>query len=292
MVPDERSYALIPEPPRLKSLRLTLVKAIPKIPNDRATLKLLENKSLGLLLIDFMNWQGRFVGVRRRKVVIDPEMRGDPKCAEHCVAVEALFKKVERGEDLTAHLSILPHTQGVAARAGKQGATAEDKWADKDFILHAMNLHHFHLGLRSEKRGHVERTNEVLFAEVTRDEFRAIGIFDHSVFEHGSPERHKLMQRRARIDFRGHPPGTVLLSRPITTSCHTLHGNDHAQRCMKWVRDIEPKLDDRAFVEGLFRDHDLEAPRRPDFIWGFNHLDFMAFDKVSRRGFIYAQGWN
>jgi hypothetical protein len=47
-----------------------------------------------------------------------------------------------------------------------------------------MGLHHFHLGLTMGAAGHAARTNQVLFASVTRDEFEFLGLFDHSAFEY------------------------------------------------------------------------------------------------------------
>jgi hypothetical protein len=141
---------------------------------------------------------------------IAPEMLNQPTWGEHAIEVEVLLKKVERGEDLNPHLSLLPHDRGVTARTSRQDATAEDKWSEKDFLLHGMNYHHFHLGQKVEKRGHVERTDNVLFAEVTRGTFTVIGIFDHSVFEHQTSRR-RLWELRDRISLRGRPPGTALL---------------------------------------------------------------------------------
>ncbi|MCP6571029.1 hypothetical protein NL494_28055, partial [Klebsiella pneumoniae] len=63
--------------------------------------------------------------------------------------------------------------------------------------------------------GHMARTNEVLFASVTRDEFEILGLFDHAAFEHeddGSmtPEREKLWaayQVREAAGLLGLPVG-------------------------------------------------------------------------------------
>jgi|ERR1700730_11639224 len=272
MLPPQPIKPLVPEPSRVKRFRLEMAKAIPKVPNDRATLRKLQEKSLGEILIDYVNWRARYVGVRQRKVIIDPEMRTQPKWAEHALAVEALFKKVESGEDLTPHLSLVPHSRGYARRAGMQGALSDDKWSDKDFLLHGMNCHHFHLGHNVERRGHVERTENVLFADVTREEFTVVGIFDHSVFERDTPERRRLWELHDRISFRGHPPGAVLFNAAITTSGHTLHGVHYAQHCARKVQLYEPLLNGRDFVDSMFAQASGKPPSGTNFAWGFNHL--------------------
>ncbi len=292
MLPPQPLKPLIPEPARVKRFRCEIAKAIPKVPNDRESLQKLEDKGLSGILIDYMNWRARYVGVRPRKVIIDPEMRTQTKWAAHALAVEALFKKIESGDDLTPHLSLQAHTRGYALRAGKQGACSDDKWSDKDFLLHGMNYHHFHLGQKTEARGHVKRTGYVIFAEVTRDEFKAVGIFDHSVFEHGSPERQRLWQIHDRITFRGHAPGTMLLSGPITLSGHTLHCVHYAQHCARQVQRFESLLDSRAFVESMFAQASRETPKRTNFAWGFDHLDIGVVEKTSGQAFFFAKGWN
>ena len=60
-----------------------------------------------------------------------------------------------------------------------------------------MGVHHFHLGLHQETSGLMTRTNEVLFAAVSRDTFNVLGLFDHSVFDSTvddaiAPERERL----------------------------------------------------------------------------------------------------
>ena len=60
-----------------------------------------------------------------------------------------------------------------------------------------MGLHHFHVGLKKEERGHVVRTKEVLFAYVSRDAFQVLGLFDHKVFDYTVDDR--MTPERARL---------------------------------------------------------------------------------------------
>jgi hypothetical protein len=44
--------------------RLSLANHIPKFPNNRASLKVLQAKAIGPLLIDYLNWAIRCVAVK------------------------------------------------------------------------------------------------------------------------------------------------------------------------------------------------------------------------------------
>jgi hypothetical protein len=47
------------EPPRIKKFRSELIKAIPRFPNNRASLLHMRQKHLPELLIDYVNWRSR-----------------------------------------------------------------------------------------------------------------------------------------------------------------------------------------------------------------------------------------
>ena len=110
-------------------------------------------------------------------------------------------------------MSLQPHTRGYTPVAEPRTPGA-DTWADKDFLLNVMGLHHFHLGLIREAAGHAARTNEVLFASVTREEFEVIGLFDHAAFDHKddgtmTPERMKLWRTYQAREAAGALPGQL-----------------------------------------------------------------------------------
>ena len=56
------------EPPRIRKFRLELVKEIPRFPNNLASLKHMQQKHLTNVLIDYINWRSRYIGVRPRTV--------------------------------------------------------------------------------------------------------------------------------------------------------------------------------------------------------------------------------
>ena len=185
---------------RVKNFRSWLVNAIPRVPNDRASKLHMQQKQLPELLIDYVNWRSRYVGQRPRTVTVEPATKADPRWSAHAAAIGAFIDKVRRGDDdLTPHLSIKPHTQGYAPAARAPGATTEDRWSDKDFLLNIMGYHHFHLGTAIQKRGHVDRTDDLIFAEVHRDTFKVI---DRTGFSLAVASR---LGRATRGDANGAP---------------------------------------------------------------------------------------
>jgi hypothetical protein len=171
------------EPRRIKKFRGELIKAIPRFPNDRASFLHMQRKHLADLLVDYINWRSRYVGQRPRIVSVEPAAQSDPRWGAHAASITAFLDKVRHGADLTPHLSIEPHTKGYAPAGRAPGAAPTDRWSDKDFVLNVMGYHHFHLGTTIQKRGHVDRTDDLIFAEVHRDTLSVIAIFAHDVFD-------------------------------------------------------------------------------------------------------------
>jgi hypothetical protein len=279
------------EAPRIKKFRRELIETIPRFPNNKASLKLMQQKCLGELLVHYVNWRSRYVGRRSRTVSIERGVQQDPRWSAKAACIEAFLEKVQRGDDLTPHLSIKPHTKGYTPAANAPGATVDDRWSDKDFVLNVMGYHHFHLGTKSEQRGHAERTDEIIFAEVQRDTFRVIAIFDHDVFESNSAERMRLWAMHQNLIFRDIPPGTPVIMGGIASSGHSDRALLYAQHCARVIKAIDPKLDDPEFVRSLYRPRD-EAPAKPKPGWLFAHLDFGIFDKAKPACLILHKGWN
>lgn len=140
--------------------------------------------ALTSLLVVYLNWARRIIPPRLRNVLIESSLTADRRWKMLGPSVQQFLEKVRAGEDLTPHLSLRVKYNGYtpASMAAAKGG----RWEDKDFLLIAMGYHHFHLGQQSP-HGHTERTDDVLFAQVTRDKFHAIALFDHSVFDKGAP---------------------------------------------------------------------------------------------------------
>lgn len=290
--PDTAAAQLMAaEPPRIKRFRRDLIRVVPRVPNNRASLQHMEAKHLPDLLIDYINWRSRYVGERPRSISIEPAAQADPRWSAQAASIKAFLDRVKRGDDLTPHLSIEPHTRGYAPAARAPGATPDDRWSDKDFLLNVMGFHHFHLGTITQNRGHVNRTDDLIFAEVRRDTFKVIAIFDHDVFDEGTPERMRLWALHESITTRGFAPGTVVVSAMIATSGHAIHVVRYAQDCARIIREIEPKLDDPEYVKSLYSPPE-KAPDKSKLSWVFRHLDLAVYDSAKPVLMIFKKGWS
>jgi hypothetical protein len=277
-----------PPSPRVARLHRALVKAIPRIPNDRASRDAVQQKSLASLLIDYFSWRGRSVGARPRTVEIDPAATSSPLWMRHRLGIEAFLEKVRRGHDLTPHLSLKAHADGYAPAASIDPAA---RWDDKDFVLNASNLHHFHVGTSTENRGHIARTDEILFAEVTRDQLRILGLFDHEAFTFGTAEHLRFLAAQERARPKA-PPDVALIGTLLATSGHPVHVVNYAAHCARRIRDIDPLLDGRETLDDLYREAGQAPPDRTRPEWVLAHLDLVLFDRANNRAFGIAQGWN
>jgi hypothetical protein len=160
-----------------------------------------------------------------------------------------------------------------------------------------MGYHHFHLGINLEPAGHVERTDNVIFARITRDKFDVVAFFDHSVFESHQSETKKLTSERERLwnifgkrSSRGVPPGNVIVPSMIMTSGHAFHHVGIAQDYSHVVREIDPKIDENEFVNSLYEGANLEVPPKPKLKWHLNHLDLGLLDEKNGFFFILRYG--
>ncbi len=281
------------ESKRIRALRLGLAKRIPKFPNDRASLETLERKPLASLLIDYANWTIRYVAPRPRKVIIETAASAD---ARWNTDIDAFLEKVKRGDDLTPHLSLEPHTRGYTPAASAQGPDV-DRWADKDMLLNVMGYHHFHPSMTMESGGFARRTNEILFAHVTREKFIVVAIFDHSVFESepGQPltaERKRLWRIFDERLTRGVPPGAVVVPPPIALSGHSVHFTYLAMGYARVIADIDNKVDDRAFISSATAGIPFTLPARPKWKWHLHFLDLGLLEKASGFFLMFRKGPN
>ena len=162
---------------RIKKLKDNLIKELPFFPNDKETLEELKNQDINNVLLHYIHWKTRLVPARVRKVQIAPDVTADRRWRNLKENINSLLKKVRNGEDLTPYLSKRAHKNGYTPRQRIVDGEA-DSWDDKDQILNTKGFHHFHLDMELETSGLSKRTDDVLFAHVTRDSFHAVGIFD------------------------------------------------------------------------------------------------------------------
>jgi hypothetical protein len=290
--------SMAPETKRIRKLREDLIKNIPRLPNNGKTLEIIKQKSLAELLIIYLNNAARFVPPRSRSVAIEPSATKDPRWTTFYPDAKILFEKARNGTDLTPNLSLKIHKEGfsVAGTTGK--LSIRDKWADKDLILNVMGYHHFHLSQLLENKGHTKRTNEVLFAQVTRSEFIAIGFFDHSVFDSSIQPSNQMTAERERLweifltrSSRGIPPGTAYMPWSIATSGHTTHHVSMANHYARTITVIDPMLDDPGYLKAKFRAvGNKSQPEKYRLSWRLEFLDLGVYDEVSNVFCIAEKG--
>lgn len=278
------------ESKRIRRLKEKLIKELPFFPNEKSIRIELESQSLNGVLIAYLHWKTRVVPPRRRKIHISPEVTSDKKWKALKPGVYGLLDKVRKGEDLCPHLSLRAHKYGYTPVERIRNGEA-DSWEDKDQLLNTKGFHHFHLSMNIQSTGLGERTDSVLFAFISRDQFHAVGIFDHSVFDkpnslNGMTEaRERMWSLHKKYTTFGMKPGTVYMNNPITASGHPLGIVTLADYYASIIGENDPKLEERNFVNELYAQSPLPSPERYKFEWNIEGLDLVLFDKKNRVAF-------
>jgi hypothetical protein len=284
-----------PPSKRVRQLHAALVKAVPRFPNVQASKAALEAKSLGSLFVSYFNWRMRFVAPLARTVTIRPDVTQDPRWRSLSASIQPFLQKVAQGDDLTPHLSLGARREGYTPASERQGAGPE-RWADKDFLLNAMGFHHFHLGTQLETGGFVTRTDDVLFAHVSRDTFTVFGLFDHSVFVQDTtngmtPERQRLWALHESFLGEGLPPGAVVVGGMLAMSGHSTYIVLHAQACAKLIKKIDLQLDNSAYLRAnLYGANGIAFPSKRKLRWALKHLDLYLCDDANQLAFLIRRG--
>ncbi len=270
------------ESKRIQKFKGELIKDLPFFPNDKKTKKELEVQHLDELLFNYIHWAIRRPPPRPRRVIIAPEVTNDVRWKILSASIKAFLKKVSNGDDLTPHLSKTTrkgYTPPNRIAAGDAG-----KWDDKDFLLNTRGFHHFHLGQSIGSNDMVERTDDVLFAFVDRNVFHAVGIFDHNVFEapdqnRNSCERERMWQIHEKHVTKGMKPGTVYMANPITLSGHPVFIHNLKRRYAQAIYDIDPQLDDKAYVSDLYQKANMKMVKEGKLEWCLMRMDLGLYNK-------------
>ncbi len=281
---------------RVTKLRSEIISAIPKFPNNRETKDKLNAMGLPTLLLHYLSWMSRYISIKPRRVKIEPTAVNDSRWIILKPAIDFLLDKVRRGANLTPHLSIQSRSRGYTPTASISSSSG-NRWADKDFLLNTCGYHHLHLGTElSENNEHVNRTKDVIFVKVNRDEFIVIGFFNHSVFQQNSeemsPERNRLLEIFHAYSTQGVSPGSVVISSLIASSGHPIHVLSIAQEYSRLIGEIDPKLDDQQFIQNQYRINDSEIPDKPQWEWELNFSALYIWDKKSDLRLMVHPGFN
>ncbi|MGL1260232.1 hypothetical protein ACSTKG_00755 [Vibrio parahaemolyticus] len=279
-----------------RKFKAELIKKLPFFPDDRETLQQLEGEGLIDVMFYYLHWSTRQVPSRIRKVHVYPDLTSDRRYKGLKEQIKQLREKVSNGEDLSPYLSLRAHKKGYTPRQRIVDGEV-DAWEDKDQILNTKGFHHFHLNMTVQNTGLSFRTNEVLFAKITRTEFHAVAIFDHSVFEPADEngnlkaERQRMWEIHEKYTTMGMAPGTVYMTSPIATSGHPVSIRIMGDRYMNIVEQYDSKLTERAFVNQLYQDENMPPPERYNLEWQIDALDLVIFDKKNNEKFIVHQGY-
>jgi hypothetical protein len=118
------------------------------------------------IVLAFLDARRRRPAARPRRVWIADDFQCPPA---HDSGWEALQKEIVQGIGLGSRMS-----RGHSSIHVRDG------------LLNEWGVHHFHLGTAFDSSGLVERTGPVVFARVTDNDFYAIGVYEHDMWEHSS----------------------------------------------------------------------------------------------------------
>ena len=268
----------------IRAFKTELIKTMPYFPNTKEVKEELQAQSLCSVLFHYLHWASRLIPVRPRSATVEPYLLMDTRWEDHEADVLSLLKKVKLGEDLTGHLSNKVMSKGYTP---KENILAKnDSWADKDQLLNTKGFHHFHL-----KAGKGSKGNVVLFAQVSRETFKAVALFDHSVFDHSSNEMsHERKRMWAIFDdmvSREIAPNTAYMSNPITMSGHPIHIHSMTQQYWHVIKQVDVELSSKEFAKNIYADTDYSIPKKTKFRWLLNGLDLGVLEVKSKHFFIY-----
>ena len=271
-------------PPRIQAFRNSIIKDLPRAPNDKLSRAALLAMPTRRLIMAFITWRMRLIPAKPRKVTL---WAGGVTLTELRAAeprLRPLLKKVEVGEDLTPHLSDLVVTKGVVL----PGANPADRGKDIDAVLTRHGLHHFHVGVvgPDNPKG---RSGALVFAEVLGKEFRIVAMSDHGAFEQGSPEQLRFFGICYAYVAKDVPPGQAFMANPVMSSGHSMITTVFADRCEDQIETLDPQLDDPAFIDKLYNEQPIvrdgkpiRRPSKPALGWYFDDLKFGILDRSTK----------
>jgi hypothetical protein len=253
-------------------LREDLIKKIPKRPNTKKSVQAMQCLETVSIFVIYFTWKARSVTTRRRKIQWWVPGLDESRLMEVKRGLERFIKKVETGEDLNPHLSVLARSSGFVLGPPKDDDISKVREDDKDMILTRLGFHHFHVGVpdAGNPKG---RSKYVVFAEVTDDYFTVVSLCDHEAFDRKTQEFEKFYTVCKEYTERNMKQGILYMPNPVTVSGHSSDLTDHAIYCLKTIMKIGGKVDDEAFIRDLFESHGHHLPKKPKLKWQFENLD-------------------
>jgi hypothetical protein len=269
------------ESPRVLKFRAEIINSIPRVPNTKASRSYMESMPTSWLVSTFVTWRQRQVPARPRRISLWSGGITPSDFAAAKSRLRTLLQKVEKGEDVTPHLSYLVDTKGVIL----PGAGPAEKGKDLDAVLTRYGMHHFHVGEISPQNPK-GRSGMLVFAEVADSEFRIVAIADHQAFIAGTAEQHTLSRICTSYCARDVPRGSGFILNPVMSSGHSAIVMMFGLRCQAEIERLDPLLEDASFINKLYGEQPIlregqpvERPASPSLVWHFNDLEFGILDR-------------
>ena len=236
-------------PPRIQAFRDDMIKMLPRAPINKASLETLRAMPTRRVILAFLTWRMRHIPAKPRAVRFWSGGVSPAQAQAARPKLQPFLQKVAAGRDLTPHLST--HVNKGVILPGSRPA---DRRKDIDMVLTREGLHHFHVGV-SGPDNPKGRSGSLVFAEVLDKEFRVVAIADHRVFELGSAEQLKFFQICRSYMAKDIPPGQAFMANLVMSSGHSMLVTLFADKCEDEMDRLDPLLDDPAFIDRLYNDH-------------------------------------
>lgn len=253
------------ERPRITELRLDLAKRASTVSKDPALLEDLNRQPLETLLVTYLHLAVRSVAKRPRKVIV--KTPDDPHFRKIAKKAGALLNAAETGGEMADYLCVSPHMRDFSV-PGRGFA----EWHDKDQLLAVMGYHVFQCEPRNQAR-----TGSHVLAFVDRLTFTVIGAFEGNRIMEDPAERMRIWNL---IQAHGVAP---------VSKQHLI---ELAIQMRQKVEELDPKLDDPAFVCQLYAETATAMPAAPKFRWFMPFMDFGFLETTAPRFFMIWPGQN
>lgn len=161
----------------IKKLKEKLIKEIPFNPKNKESNEFLLSLKIDDILHIHHFWRQRFLRPVVRKFNAPSRVRNDPLYVSHKEKINALRLKIERGEDLSAYLSLRAHERALDVDGYRKTKSFN---TSRDLLLICEGFYHLHLAPLPD------RTDEIIVAKVTDSIFEVLGLFTHELFDENS----------------------------------------------------------------------------------------------------------
>jgi hypothetical protein len=292
-------------------IREYVLKALPHRAADADALAELD---VSQLLIIYVNWRERFVPQNARAVHISDELRTNPLITEGALSspFKEICRKIERGGDLTPHLSRKIATGFEQPKSSKKNLGQR---RDLDLRLNDWGIHHLHLSTVIEDDGFAARTGPLLFAAFQYQAAYLIQIYEHGAWTkkelieiairnwpdagivhelegvlglaQSYTETEHLSLRNAGINSPIEYAGKVYMSpRGLSTAGTSTTAVRHAGRLLDVADQFRNRLkNDPSWLATILATEGIACPEKPEFKFVFDERGYGVLELESRAFF-------